>query len=156
MAYGRSRISGYAYCYGKHIVGDYENGTLYELDMNTYTDAGATYRRERVLAPFNGNSLGKAGQSYRMKRFEVIAETGVGLITGQGVDPQIMMSASTDGGRSWSNRESVGLGRLGEYTAKAIWYHMSVFSDLTIRIQMTDPVNLSLHAAAIDVEEAGY
>ena len=37
---GRDRASCYAFAFGKHLVGDFVSGVLYELDENTHTDAG--------------------------------------------------------------------------------------------------------------------
>ena len=46
--YGRHRANCYVYFDHKHIVGDFENGKLYELKTDTYTDDGETIRRQRT------------------------------------------------------------------------------------------------------------
>lgn len=71
---------GASYCFvgGKHLVGDRENGNVYELDLSTYTDHGAPLVRERswaVIESFN--------KRVRHNFFELIGEMGVGLDGGQ-------------------------------------------------------------------------
>jgi hypothetical protein len=61
---------------GKEIVGDYENGKLYELDMGTFTDNGETIRRIRT-AQF----LSKDRVNVIYHSFEIEFEAGVGLST---------------------------------------------------------------------------
>lgn len=86
--------------YGKILAGD--GGNLYELDLNTYTNAGDVIQRRRVMSSINGKLVGAPGKRVQMSRFELIMEKGVGLITGQGEDPLIMIEYSTDGGKSWA------------------------------------------------------
>lgn len=44
----RIRANCHAFMYGLNVVGDYENGTLYSLDPNAFTDAGAPIYRARA------------------------------------------------------------------------------------------------------------
>lgn len=60
----------------KEIVGDYENGTLYELDMDTYTDNGEIIRRIRTSQFINKDRL-----RVQYHSFEIEFEAGVGLGT---------------------------------------------------------------------------
>jgi hypothetical protein len=41
-----------SYAYGEIVAGDYENGSLYSLDINTYTDAGQAIKRIRGFPHF--------------------------------------------------------------------------------------------------------
>ena len=91
-----------------------------------------------------------------MGRFEVIMEMGVGLEMGQGQIPQMMFEASFDGGKSFTNPETVNIGRTGEGRIKAEWYHLESFYDCVVRVSVSDPVFISLHSAAIDLKEAGW
>ncbi len=59
--------------FGKTLVGT-ENGMVYELDLDTYTDAGAYIRRAVASAPIYPN-----GNRAILKRVELEVETGVGL-----------------------------------------------------------------------------
>ena len=67
-------------------------------------------------------------------------ETGVGLNSGQGSDPQIMMMYSDDGGRTYSNELWRSLGLIGEYKTRAIWRRLGQFRQRQIKLTISDPV----------------
>ena len=50
-----------------------------------------------------------------MDRFRLLCQTGIGLTTGQGSNPQVMMRYSVDGGRTWADSLWDSVGALGEY-----------------------------------------
>ena len=141
--------------YNEVLVGDSSNGQLYELDFDTYDQAGETWRRRRVLGSINGDTLGQKGKRVQMSRFELIMEMGTGLITGQGEDPKIMIEASYDGGKSWDTGTWMRVGRLGETNIRAEWFNMKSFYDLIIRITTSDPVAYNIYSGAIDLKLAG-
>jgi hypothetical protein len=82
-------------------------------------------------------------------------ETGVGVISGQGDNPQIMIEASYDGGRTWTHGGWARTGRLGEYVIKVEWFNLKSFYDLILRISTSDPVNYSVFSGTIDLRLAG-
>jgi hypothetical protein len=137
--------------YGKVLIGASSGGNLYHLDFTSYDQGGATWQRRRVLGSINGDALGAKGYRVEMSRMEFIMETGTGLITGQGSDPKIMIEASYDGGRTWTTGQWLRIGRLGEYTLRAEWYNMRSFTDMMVRLTITDPVACNIYAAAIDL-----
>ena len=141
--------------YGKTLVGDSSNGNLYELDFNTLDQGGNEWHRRRVLASINGDLLGAKGKRVQMSRFELILETGVGLTSGQGSDPRIMIEYSKDGGRTWKQGTWMRIGRLGEYNVRAEWFGLDSFYDIIIRITTSDPVPFNIYSGAIDLRLAG-
>jgi len=141
--------------YGKNIVADINNGKVYTLDFNTFTNNGEPLKRRRTTSSINGDLLGKKGARVQMSRVEFIMETGVGVIDGQGDKPQIMIEASFDGGRTWNTGTWANVGRLGEFVLKVEWYGMSTFYDCILRLSTTDPVPYSIYSAAIDLRLAG-
>ncbi len=139
--------------YGKILVGD--QGNLFELSLSTFSNNGDVLQRRRVTSSINGKSIGAPGKRLQMSRFELIMEKGVGLITGQGEDPLIMIEYSTDGGKSWSEGTWMRAGRLGETDIRAEWFSMITFYDLMVRITTSDPVDYNIYSGAIDVRLAG-
>ena len=91
-----------------------------------------------------------------MSSFELIMKKGVGLITGQGDNPQIIIEYSIDGGESFKQGKFVKVGRRGQTNIKVKWDNLSTFYDLIIRITTSDPVYYSLQTASIDARLAGY
>jgi len=140
----------YAEAYGKKLIAS--GSDVLELDINTFTDNGEVIINERVSPPI----VSPTGGRIEMSSFTLIMETGVGLITGQGVKPQAMFSASYDGGKSWSKESSVEIGRQGESREKVTWYNMASAYEIMIRVRISDPVFISIHGASIELREAGF
>jgi hypothetical protein len=141
--------------YGENFAADEDNGNAYTLDLDTYTNNSEELQRTRVTASINGDLLGAKGKRIQMSRMELIMETGVGLVSGQGDNPRIMIEASYDGGRSWSHGAWARTGRLGEFVIKVEWFSLRTFLDMMIRVSTSDPVNYSIYSGTIDIRLAG-
>jgi hypothetical protein len=79
----------------KHLVGDRVSGNIYNQKLDYYLDNTDPIVRIRTSPHY-------AQEKKRIThaRFELDMETGVGLQTGQGSNPKIMMKYSDDGGRT--------------------------------------------------------
>jgi len=132
----------------KEIVGDYENGKLYELDMDTLTDDGHQIRRMRT-----NQYISKDRVNVIYHALEVEFESGVGLSGGvQGQDPLACLEWSDDGGKTWSNQYWTSMGKIGEYQHRAIWRRLGMSRVRTFRLTITDPVKVVILAAYADLE----
>ena len=119
----------------KNLVGDWENGKIYSLDFDQYTDAGSPIRRLR-RAPHITTDL----QRQYFEEFQIQFQPGVGLTTGQGDNPQAMLRWSNDGGSTWSNEHWASIGRQGAYQNRAIWRRLGWSRDRIFEVAVTDPV----------------
>jgi len=132
------------------IVGDYLNGNIYAFDLDDYTDNGAMQkwvRSWRALGQGENNLMRTAHHSLQLE-----IESGVGLNTGQGSDPQIMLRWSDDGGHTWSNQHWVSAGKIGQYFRRAIWRRLGMTTKLRDRvyeISGTDPVKTVILGAQL-------
>lgn len=135
--YVRWRARGFCSFMQKLIVGDYQNGNLYTLDLDTFTDNGSTLMRERT-APY----LGTDNQSLFLDQFELGMEAGVGLASGQGSDPQLMLDVSWDGAKTWGPVTTASVGKMGDYGAAADWHQLGSGRQdkLVLRVRQSDPV----------------
>jgi hypothetical protein len=133
--YSRHNSNSYSYYRGRHIVGDVATGNLYELDMDTYTNAGEVIRRLRRT-----QHLYDERKRVFWHELEVELESGVGLEQGQGVDPQAMLRWSNDGGYTWSNEHWASMGKQGEYGKRVIWRRLGSSRDRVFELVITDPV----------------
>lgn len=150
----RHLMDGYAYCYGKHFVIDRNNCNVYEWDIDTYDSNGSVIIRQRDTAPINGMKLGAPGQRLVMSKAEIMMETGVGNLSVP--NPKIMVSASYDGGRSFTNEDWIEIGRSGSPVKRIEWYNSASFYDIILRVKISDAAFLGIHGAAITLKEAGY
>lgn len=145
---GRWRANCYARLGQKHIVGDCTSGRLYLLDPEVYTDAGRPIERVRTTQPI-------AAEDKRLihSRLCVDFESGVGLSSGQGADPQALLSWSDDGGRTWSNEYPAAMGHQGEYRTKAEWRRLGQSRARVYRLRITDPVRVAILGAYGDIAQ---
>lgn len=111
----RHRGQSHEFVYGKNIIQDYSNGQLYELDFGTFTDNGEVIQRRRTTAIIHGGLYGFPGKKIFFDKVEFVIQTGVGLVTGQGSDPKVMIRYSDDGSRTWSAEQWHSLGEGGAY-----------------------------------------
>jgi hypothetical protein len=149
--FNRHKSSCYAYWNGRNYVGDFESGIIYTLDADVYTDNGAVIRRERT-----GPAVRYNGARLFFHKFELDIERGVGLTTGQGSAPVMMLSQSDDGGKTWSIDRELSLGALGKYQTRAIANRLGSSRDRVFRVAISDPVKCVITGARVNVEpEAG-
>ena len=148
---GRTFANSHAYVYRKHIVEDYRSGVLHEWDENTYDDAGEPQIRIRDTGPIHGGLFGKPGLTVEMDSFELIMETGVGLLDGQGKNPEIMLQFSDDGGKSWGTEFWQEIGSLGEFQHVVRWRSLGSFVERIVRVKISDPVFCSIHSASAEL-----
>ena len=127
---------------GKVLVGDYENGKIYELSPTQYTDDGQTIRRVRRAV-----HLVNDFQRQYFEELQIQFQPGVGLSTGQGQDPQAMLRWSNDGGSTWSKEYWVSIGKIGKYTNRAIWRRLGTARDKVFEVVVTDPVKAVIVSA---------
>jgi hypothetical protein len=118
----------------RSYVTDYENGKLYRLDESVFTDDGQPIARELITRHQS------TGNFSFLSKLWVEMEAGVGLLTGQGSDPQVMMQYSKDGGHTWSNEVWESFGQIGEYGVRATFGPFGRARDWVFRFRVTDPV----------------
>lgn len=133
---------------GKTIVGDWENGNLYELDLDTFTDNGAAIERIRVCPHITSN-----GNYVFNTSIELFMQTGVGLE--DGTVPQARLRWSNDGGYSWSNEHWAQFGKMGERKTRAKWRRLGVSRDRVYEVSITDPVRVVFTGAALSSAAGG-
>jgi len=141
---GRHRGEIQANFLNRSYVTDYENGKAYLLAEGTFTDDGVPIVREFI------SRHNKAGEFIRIAKLWLEMEAGVGLQTGQGDDPQIMMQISRDGGHTWGAEVWRGFGRIGEYSQRAVWNRLGRSRDWLFKFRVTDPVKTVFVAAWAD------
>ena len=134
------------------IVGDFENGNIYAYDLNNYSDNGGIQKwlRSWRAMPTGGNDLKRSAQH----SLQIDCETGVGINTGQGSDPQMMLRWSDDGGHTWSNEKWISIGKVGEYFRRAIFRRLGMtlkIRDRVYEISGTDPVKIAIMGAELYV-----
>lgn len=132
----------------KTIVTDYENGNLYRLDPDAYTDNGEPMYLELI-----SRHIAKDDKRITIDKLQLDMETGVGTTGGQGVNPQIMLSISKDGGHTYGTEQWCSMGALGNYTARAIWRRLGQSRDWAFKFRISDPVKRVIFDSSIDMRD---
>lgn len=145
--YYRHRSNCGAFFNNVYLVGDFENGKIYQLDNENYTEDG-TYIRRLRRAPHLVTDL----QRQYFSEMQIQFQPGVGLQTGQGNDPQAMLRWSNDGGSTWSNEHWTTIGRVGRYQNRAIWRRLGWSRDRIYEVSMSDPVRTVIISANLKAE----
>ena len=135
---------------GNIVVGDYQNGNIYTFDLEVYADNGQPQKwlRSWRALPTGANNLTRTIQH----SMQLDCETGVGLITGQGSDPQVMLRWSDDGGHTWSNEHLKSMGRIGQFGKRTLWRRLGAtmkIRDRVYELSGTDPVRIYIMGAEL-------
>lgn len=146
---GRWRGNCHINIYGKDLIGDAFTGKIGYLSNTSYTEY------DNVM---QGSATGVHVHSDRKRIFvpklELDIESGVGLATGQGSDPQIMLDISKDGGRTFGSRQLwKSMGALGAYRQRLKWDRLGQSRDWVFRVTISDPVKRTIIAANADLYE---
>ena len=177
----RHRSNCAAFFNGMNLVGDYENGKVYQLENAVYTDDGNTIKRVR-RAPHIVSDLQRQYFTEMQIQFQpgvglngspqyspedLITESGSFLMTEDGsylttdgtmptvgYDPQAMLKWSNDGGSTWSNEHWTSIGKMGKYQNRAIWRRLGWSRDRIYEVQITDPVKAVIVSANLKAEGA--
>ncbi len=123
-------------CYDTTIFGSNTTGKLYTASLDTYAEDGETISMQIDLPTIESQD----GRRLTQYSFELLCEAGVGLNSGQGSDPQCVLTYSDDGGRTWSNEMWRSMGAIGEYTTRPTWGPLGDFLTRQMRLVITDPV----------------
>lgn len=154
-AWERYRAAFHMYAFGKHIVLDRASGTFYELRTDVYTDAGGELMRRVRVSPH----LSEENVRLFYRSFELLMDVGVG-ISGTtptvGVDPQVMLRISRDGGHTYGNELWTSAGKLGEYGTRVMWHRLGAARRAVFEVSMTDPVPFRITDAYLDVAPGAH
>lgn len=133
---GRHRANCYCYHDTKHLIGDYENGKIYEFDLQTYDDDGEIIKAQHIFPPV----ISPNREYYFHHMFECECTTGEALATGQGSNPIAILDWSGDNYKTWSNEHWLSIGTAGDYTATVRETALGCDRWRAYRMTITDPV----------------
>lgn len=129
-------------------VGDLTSNRFGLLTPDTFTEFGDVLRLSCTAPPISQDNT-----RLTIPTIELVFEQGVGIPTGQGSDPQVMLRISRDGGRTFGSERWRGLGKMGEFRRRARWNRNGQARDWVPEYAISDPVRRTLVLATADVEE---
>ena len=135
--------------WGKTIVGDSITGKLFYLDEDTFTEDGGTMVWGVDFPPMHAFPQGGTVDAVH---FDLA--TGYGTVSGQGVDPKVMLWTSTDGGNEFTQYRELSIGARGDHGLRVTARKLGRFGPkgIVFRLRISDPVVRALVAADVSVK----
>ena len=152
---GRHIASCHFFYNNRNVVGDYRNGNIYDLDLNTYTDNEQPrkwVRGWRALPPEK-----QSFEPITFNSLQIDAQTGINVP--DGTSPSVMLRWSDDGGHRWSSQRNAKFGDPGETGRRVMFRRLGSTKvgrglDRVFELSGTDPVPIAFTGADMDAEQA--
>ena len=119
--YIADRAMSHTFNFGKHLVGDWASGNIYDLSPAYLDDFGSPIRGNR-----RSPTVIEENRWLYYEQIEFVMATGLAPATplfdgdGNPRPPQLMLRWSDDGGQTWSNTYYLSVGELGNYKKRVI------------------------------------
>lgn len=139
--YESDHSQSHTFNFGKHLVGDWASGNIYEQSNSILTDNGGVIRRLR-----RSPTMAKDNQYIYFPDFELDVEVGLPpvppLLDGnsQPRPAQVMLRWSDNGAKTWSTTYFLNCGVTGEFNARARKTQLGRARRRVWEVSMTDPV----------------
>lgn len=130
----------------KNLIGDRDSGKIYQQALSIYSHDGDEMHRERISPHIQDEK-----KNISFSNFELDCEVGVGLQSGQGSDPQVMMQYSDDGGNTWSIERWTSAGAAGKYKTRVRWARCGSARDRVWKIRYSEPTQFQINEAYFNV-----
>jgi hypothetical protein len=134
---------------GVNLVGDWENGRLLKLDINTYTDDGQPLVWVRTFPHMVSNNNKVTYLSFQ-------ADIQPGTVEDQEDDPQMSLSWSDNKGVSYGNPVLQSIGMTGGYTIVPKWSRLGQARDRVFKLSCSANAQQSLNGAFIELKAAKH
>lgn len=141
------------------MVGDYISGYMHQQTRAVYTDAGfdtstGLATEEPLVCVRRAPILWSRENRNRLfhSSLQIDFRPGVGLQTGQGEDPQVMVRWSDDGGETFGNEHWVTIGKSGKTKNRAILRKLGQARDRQYEARFSDPVQRDIAGATLFAE----
>lgn len=126
--------------HSENYVSDVNTGVISQLTTDLYTEGGAPIKRL-----VTSRHLRMDGNEFGVSEIRLEMDTGVGLTSGQGSEPQIMMRVSKDDGKTFGPEKWKSFGRQGQYGKKVVWDRLGSSHDFVFQWTVTDPVKFVIN-----------
>lgn len=146
----RHRANCMAFAFGEIVVGDWENGKLYALDTQTYTDDGQQITRRRGFP-----HLVSGGNRVQFQR--LIAEMQSGMAPGLLIEdgPKVSLRYSDTRGASWGEPVTMPIGSTGQYITSIQFWRLGMGRDRVFELFWDFPYDTALTGAYVEAKPVG-
>ena len=140
--------------YGVNVVGDWQNGNLYQYDLNTYQDNGQPISRIRGF-PHLMNDGKRVAYSMFVADMAVGNDDGSIDGTSSANPPLVTLRYSDTRGASWGNPITQSLGAAGQYLTQVQFQRLGLARDRVFELSWSIPAKTALNGAFIQATPCG-
>ena len=142
----RIRANCAAFAYGVNVVGDWQNGNIYQWDLQTYTDASGPITRRRGFP-----HLLNDGKRHSIDRFALDMDCGDGDAQNITQQEPVILEISIDRGHTFFVAPSQSMGAQGDYLFQMQWRQVTGQSrDFVLRITWSGAAFTGISGAWLD------
>lgn len=131
---------------GMRVVGDYQNGALYQMTRAAYTDAGWPILARR-RSPFIWHKSSR--ERVFMQSLQIEFAPGQGNPSGMGSNPIATLRMSRDYGATYGQPLTASVGKTGEFKNRCMWRKLSRSRGAVAQIDFIDPCNRDIVGATL-------
>lgn len=149
QSYGlnRWRPSSMTFWNGKWYAGDFQRGTLWEVDWDYMLEGDQPFISERTTGALTANQ-----NRLLVARLELLMQVGQKETPSPTPDNYVRVQYSDDGGNNWSNWDQVSIGEVGEYAERPVFTRQGNTRQRVYRIRCSSPRKRDLLGAVIVVQ----
>lgn len=129
----------------KTLVGDFQNGRIYQMTTGHLLDDGEPIIREFVLP-----TISNGREHLTIDSLEIDMKTGVGLTDGIWKDPVAQCRVSKDGAENWTNWKEAKLGKKGKTLTRLKYNRFGDGRQFDFHIRISAPVEIDIGGAWVE------
>lgn len=143
----RFRANTCMFAYGKNLVGDWENGKIYSLEPDVFTDDGNPVVRIRTFPHMIDD--GK-----RVIYTQFIVDMSVGGMDPSDLDnpPLLSLRWSDDRGRTYGNPVIQSIGAGGDFLKQISYWRLGMARDRVFEVSWSSNVKTALNGAFVEMQ----
>ena len=139
---------------GKLLVGDFENGNIYYLDLDTYLDSYDGTDGDPVVRVRSFPHTTDENDRLIHKNFLLAMEVGNKMTTATNDNDYVSLRWSDNAGKSYGEAVLQTLGETGNYIASMQWNRLGLARDRVYEVSWSAPVKTSIQGAYLEVIKA--
>lgn len=142
----RHRSNCYMNFGGMRIVGDYQNGALYQMTRAAQNDAGwPLLARRRAPHIWKKETRGRVF----MSSLQIDFAPGQGASSGLGANPTASLRISRDAGTTFGQANKAPMGAIGNYRTRTMWRRLGWGRDNVAELEVIAPINRDIIGATL-------
>jgi len=145
----RWRANCFAFANGQNLVGDYQNGNLYSIRDDVYTDNDVAIPRIVTLP-----HLVQGGNRVMYRQLQAKMQVGYQTNGQTAAPPVANLRWSDDGGVTFGNSVSQSIGATGQYIVSPQWQRLGMARDRIFELSWSANANVALAGAWVNFRSA--